>query len=180
MGNPNDRIFLTSDLHLGHVNIIRCCNRPYKNVTEMNEDLIRKWNETVTESDRVYFLGDFALGNKEDIIHFGQRLNGRKVIVYGNHDHGNPNTYYQAGFEYVSKWPIVIQGKYILTHAPIWSNPMFADTGGLINIYGHVHDKVPEGERVTENSACVCVEQWNYKPVSLSAIEKEIRNIQRR
>ena len=52
-------LFFTSDLHLGHANIIRYCDRPFANVGEMDAELIRRWNETVGEEDVVYFLGDF-------------------------------------------------------------------------------------------------------------------------
>ena len=65
-------IFLTSDLHLGHANIIKYCNRPYRDVNEMNEDLINKWNQVIGDTDRVFFLGDFALGSKEDVIRWGK------------------------------------------------------------------------------------------------------------
>ena len=126
------KVFITADLHLGHANIIKYCNRPYKNVEEMNEDLIKKWNGTVNENDRVFFLGDFGLGSKESVIKWGHMLNGRKVLIYGNHDHQKPQVYYDAGFEYVSKWPIVIQNTYLLSHAPfklMWGGP-------LINIHG--------------------------------------------
>ena len=59
------KIFITADLHLGHANIIRYCGRPYRDVNEMNEDLIRRWNSVVSDNDRVFFLGDFALGDIE-------------------------------------------------------------------------------------------------------------------
>ena len=65
------RIFLTADLHLGHANIIRYCGRPYRDINEMNEDLIRRWNSVVTDNDRVFFLGDFALGDTEKTVRWG-------------------------------------------------------------------------------------------------------------
>ena len=166
----NPKIFLISDLHLGHENIINYCDRPFASVEQMNETLIKNWNATVGKNDRVFFLGDFALGSKEDTIKFGQRLNGRKVFIYGNHDHQKPQTYYDAGFEHVSKWPIVIQNTYLLSHAPFETS----ETGTLINIHGHVHNKmvIPT---ITKTSACVCVERWNYKPVELEEIRKRIK-----
>jgi calcineurin-like phosphoesterase family protein len=169
------RIFITSDLHLGHANIIRYCDRPYRDVNEMNEDLIRKWNNTVSKDDRVFFLGDFALGDREKTIRWGQRLNGRKVMIYGNHDHHSPQVYYDAGFEHVSKWPIVIQNTYLLSHAPFILRGDHDYWGPLINIHGHIHNKVEEGPTVSTRSACVCVERWDYRPVDLQILEKMIR-----
>ena len=76
-----------ADLHLGHANIIKYCNRPFSSVEEMNDALIRNWNNTIGKEDRVFFLGDFALGSKERVIEWGRMLQGRKVFIYGNHDH---------------------------------------------------------------------------------------------
>lgn len=174
------RIFLTSDLHLGHRNIIGYCNRPYFDVEEMNRELIANWNRTVSDNDRVFFLGDFALGSKDDVIRFGKQLNGRKVMIYGNHDHQKEAVYYEAGFEHVSKWPIVIQNRYLLSHAPMFdARAGGINIGALINIYGHIHDKIEQGLTIAETSACVCVERWDYKPVELSVIDKAIKKIGR-
>ncbi|MBP3898083.1 MAG: metallophosphoesterase [Mogibacterium sp.] len=174
MNDP--KIYITSDLHLGHANIIKYCNRPYEDVEEMNDDLIRRWNETVRDNDRIFFLGDFALGSAEQIIKWGNMLKGRKVMIYGNHDHHKPIVYYNAGFEHVSKWPIVIQNRFLLSHAPMFAgSDSGVDPGNLINIHGHIHDKTEQGPTIGASSACVCVERWDYAPVDLSILDKEIR-----
>lgn len=173
------KIYLVSDLHLGHANIIKYCNRPFDTVEEMNEKLIQNWNDTVRDDDRVFFLGDFALGDKKKTIAWSQRLNGRKVMIYGNHDHQRPKVYYEAGFEHVSRWPIVIQNRYLLSHAPFEPQDGKADRGALINIYGHIHDKVEQGKTVTLCSACVCVERWDYKPVELEYLKRKMKESER-
>ena len=53
-------IFVTSDLHFGHANVIKFDNRPFQNVEEMDRALIALWNETVSKRDTVYILGDFS------------------------------------------------------------------------------------------------------------------------
>lgn len=78
--------FFTSDTHFGHANIIRLCNRPFKDVNHMNEEIVRRWNEVVSEDDIVYHLGDVALGTFADSINYVSRLNGYKILVPGNHD----------------------------------------------------------------------------------------------
>ena len=166
------RTFLIADLHLWHSNIIKYCNRPFANAEEMSNKLIQNWNNTVKAEDRVFFLGDFALGTRDTVIKSGQRLNGRKVLIYGNHDKYKPQVYYDAGFEYVSRWPIVIQNKYLLSHAPFSHDGNQDYSGPLINIHGHVHDKMEHAPTISSKYVCVCVERWDYKPVNLAVIEK--------
>lgn len=79
-------IFFTSDTHFGHANIIKYSSRPYKDVEEMNEDLIKKWNSKVGNCDVVYHLGDFSFGSPSDAIRILDRLDGRICYIRGNHD----------------------------------------------------------------------------------------------
>lgn len=55
-------VFFTSDTHFNHANIIRFCNRPFKDVSHMNEAIISNWNRVVGPEDIVFHLGDFCLG----------------------------------------------------------------------------------------------------------------------
>lgn len=77
-------IFFISDLHLGHANIIKYCHRPFETVGEMNNEIIRRWNKTVSKGDTVYMLGDLCMGN--DPGRWINRLNGHIKFVKGNHD----------------------------------------------------------------------------------------------
>ena len=78
-------IFFTSDSHFGHARIIELCRRPFSDVNEMNEVLIQRWNSVVGPGDTVYHLGDFFMGPKETVF-LRKRLNGRIVLIKGNHD----------------------------------------------------------------------------------------------
>lgn len=78
--------FYTADLHFGHANIIRYCKRPYASVAEMDADLVVRWNTVVSEADRVWVLGDVAMGNIEGSLLRVNELNGQKLLVMGNHD----------------------------------------------------------------------------------------------
>lgn len=74
-------IFYISDTHFGHENIIKICNRPYQNIQEMNEDIIKRWNNKVKPEDNVYFLGDFTYKTSScDAIEVLKRLNGKKTF----------------------------------------------------------------------------------------------------
>jgi calcineurin-like phosphoesterase family protein len=77
--------FFTSDPHYWHANIIKFCARPYADVEEMNEALVRNWNEIVRPEDTVIVVGDFSLAFRS-VETFTRRLNGRKILVAGNHD----------------------------------------------------------------------------------------------
>lgn len=83
-----DNLYFTSDLHFAHSNIIEHCNRPFRDVNEMNTALIINWNNTISKNDIVFILGDFCwkMGNKAE--EFAKQLNGRKILILGNHDLG--------------------------------------------------------------------------------------------
>ena len=81
-------IFYTSDQHFCHENILGLCNRPFGSLAEMEEALVRNWNEKVRGDDTVYILGDLFYGsrNKAHIETILQQLKGRKHLITGNHD----------------------------------------------------------------------------------------------
>ena len=103
-------VYLSSDEHLGHANILRYAARPYDNIWHMNEDIIAKHNKKVPEKDSLWIcLGDFAFvrgdsGNTltEQLRNFVQRFNGeKKVLIIGYHDRQHIGQYLAAGFDYV-------------------------------------------------------------------------------
>lgn len=80
-------IYFTSDLHLGHNNILKFTGRPYDSMEEMNRELIRNINFRVTKNDWLYILGDVSHHIlPEQTNQLLARINGRKVLVRGNHD----------------------------------------------------------------------------------------------
>lgn len=80
------RTWFSADLHLGHANIIKYCDRPFSSVEEMNTEIIARWNEKVSPHDTAWLLGDVALGAIDETLPLLARLNGRKYLVAGNHD----------------------------------------------------------------------------------------------
>lgn len=78
--------FVTSDHHFGHARISELAGRPFGSVDEMNDAMIERWNALVGPDDVVLHLGDLALGPIDDSVGLTVRLNGRRLLVPGNHD----------------------------------------------------------------------------------------------
>jgi calcineurin-like phosphoesterase family protein len=176
--------WLTSDHHFGHKNIIEYCNRPFADVAEMNEGLVVAWNERVSSSDIVYYLGDFSL--KSTLMEqFAPRLNGRKILVAGNHDSCHPSNHdgtfkklalYKKYFDEVVdelQW-----SEFLLHHMPYYDDdddrfPEFRPINeGKILLHGHVHQRwLTNGRQIN-----VGVDVWDYAPVS----EEQIRALAKR
>lgn len=79
-------IFFTSDLHFCHDKPFIWGPRGFDNVEEMNEAIVRNWNETVADDDDIYVLGDLILKDNETGIKLWKKLRGRKHVIIGNHD----------------------------------------------------------------------------------------------
>ncbi len=86
-------ILFTSDTHFFHERVIQYSNRPFKDKEEMNEFMIQQWNRKVSPQDTIYHLGDFSFASKEKTERVLQRLNGKKILVLGNHDKGMKELY---------------------------------------------------------------------------------------
>jgi len=163
--------WLTSDTHFFHANIIKYCNRPFKDAIEMNEELVKRWNSVVKPNDIVHHLGDFCFGKKENVLEILPKLNGKIDIVLGNHDHHKIDFYYKAGFHRVYDKPIVLRNFFILSHAPLeW----ISNDGPYANFFGHVHDSSVY-KTVTSRSLCACVERWNYTPIKWEDAVEEMK-----
>lgn len=165
----DSNVWFIADTHFYHTNIIKYCNRPFTNAEEMNKVIVQNWNNTIKQKDKVFLVGDFGLANKNKLIEIGNQLNGRKTLILGNHDNESKQTYYAAGFEYVSRYPVIFEDFYIISHLP-----QFVQEDGLyVNIFGHVHDN-PIYKDVSKRSFCVSAERINYTPIEFQTILKRI------
>lgn len=133
------KTFFTSDLHFGHKNVIRFDNRPFTSVEQMDETIIRNWNNKVSHKDLVYILGDISWHNDKKTCEILERLKGCKVLIKGNHDrlHGNTKKYFEEIADYKE---ITLPGNIHITlcHYPI----VFFNRHhyGAYMFYGHVHN----------------------------------------
>lgn len=138
------RILYIADLHLGHNNIIKHCNRPFKDADEMDAVLIQNWNNTVRNDDEVYILGDVCYTKGSiSTIDYLKKLNGRKYIIIGNHDydiiHNRKGNQYPEAIGVFNYLEVKDNGrKVVMSHYPMveW-NGFFR---GSIHLFGHIHN----------------------------------------
>ena len=141
-------IFLTSDTHFNHNNLIGMCPESrghFSNVEEMNETIIQNWNEIVPLDGIVYHLGDLCMGKAEDIPNILERLNGHIILIRGNHDYGKRRKIYEeCGVEIKDIDYISYNGMYfVLSHIPIgneeYMEMLVGPNGEIWNLHGHTH-----------------------------------------
>ena len=168
-----DKLFFTSDTHLGHFNICKYCHRPFQSRSEMDQTLIANWNSVVPEDGIVVHCGDFMLPHENNIkeyMKYLNKLNGRVLLLRGNHDIIELLTSNEKLISVQDKAMIEVDSiKIYAEHYPC------AAFNGDYHIYGHVHtlsDGICYGmdaealkamKRVTYD---VGVDQNNYTPVS--------------
>lgn len=179
----------TSDTHFSHANIIRYCDRPFRDVREMNEALVQNWNAIVATDDVVYHLGDLALGQDIELqIALTSRLHGDKRLVPGNHDRiaasfeGRRDAdkfrpmYEEAGWRILpEEFEHTIGGhRVVVSHFPYIGDTQEHDRhvpfrpvdNGLPIVHGHVHTLFAERGRQFN----VGVDVRHYVPVAESVI----------
>ena len=163
-------IFFTADSHFGHARIIPLCQRPFADVTEMDETMIRRWNEVVSPDDEVWHLGDFAFYRDARAESVFWRLNGRKSLIIGNHDEDNAAVL-ALPWQRVEKYVLVkVEGEPVfLCHYPMLSWPKFSK--GAIHLYGHMHGLFA----ATRSAADMGVDVWDFRPQSMEAIRRRLR-----
>jgi len=134
-------IFYTSDLHLGHTNVIRHCDRPFSNADEMDAALIKNWNDKIHSYDTVYIVGDFLFRAKRPVEEYLSELKGKKHLIVGNHDkYWMKKTDMDQWFESVSPMLFIFDRNRTATlcHYPMMSWPGLSKGGYMI--YGHIHN----------------------------------------
>lgn len=144
----------------------------------MNETLIEKWNSCITPSDTIIHFGDFFMGRAEDIQPILSRLNGRIILLRGNHDYSKRVAEYEKGgvivkdIEYIS-----YKGLYfICSHIPIGNKEcmehLIGANGEIWNLHGHTHQNTNFGE--VPHTYHVGVDSHNMMPISLKEVWRDI------
>lgn len=168
-------VFLVSDTHFGHSNICKFTRddgsklRPWETSEEMNEAMIKLWNDTVRPNDKVYHVGDVVIKRKD--LEILDRLNGDKVLIRGNHDIFKLSDY--------AKYFRDIRGthkmdKFIISHYPI--HPESISHWCSCNIHGHTHYRNVLNSDGSEDIRYfnVSVENTEFKPILFEKVKKII------
>lgn len=171
-------IWVTSDTHFNHANIIKYCNRPFSSVEEMNEALINNWNNVISHDDTVYHLGDFAMGDKSLIPEILGCLNGHIHFIMGNHDNLNIiNNLVEKNLLKSIFWEEVIKiGKktIIMNHYPFGSLPDPLSNNPVIQLHGHVHSTPDKPWIGLDNQYDIGVDNNNFAPINLCDVLEKI------
>lgn len=166
-------IWLISDTHFNHTNIIKWGERPFADALEMNETIRENWNSTVKDGDIVYHLGDVYMGKypgEEGMEAFLRSLKGQKRLILGNHDNGLDQVL-QKVFKKMTVWRMFVEYGVILTHVPIHSDSFRHKCS--VNIHGHTHlnDVLNADGTNDERYVNVCIEKTNYFPINIDSLK---------
>lgn len=173
--------FLVSDTHFGHAGVCKFLRedgtklRPWDDPNEMDEEMIKLWNDTVRPNDKVYHLGDVVINRKA--LSILDRLNGDKVLIKGNHDIFKLEDYTKY-FRDIRSYHVV--NGMILSHIPVHESNLYRFG---TNIHGHLHEKRVTmldtylSEKVIDPRYFnVCVERTDFRPISLEKVFEMIKD----
>ena len=135
-------IYYIADIHFRDQKIFDKCARPFQSLAEMEEAIISKWNQKVSDEDTIYVLGDIGKDNDPSTISIFKKLKGHKHLIVGNHDHDMLEDIKKSNvFESIKFIDLILDGsnKVCLCHYPLMDWMEFNREGLLV--YGHIHNK---------------------------------------
>lgn len=165
------KTFLIADTHFGHRNILTFKRtdgtplRDFPDIDTHDEYLIRRWNSVVSAEDKVYHLGDVGFKSFSKLASILERLNGRKVLIKGNHDGFKLSQYHQYFTDVRGTHQL---DNFILSHIPIHPQSLSRWKG---NIHGHVHANTLSDSLYIN----VSVENINYTPIDFEEIKERFK-----
>jgi calcineurin-like phosphoesterase family protein len=156
--------FFTADEHFHHVSILRHCDRPFPNVEEMNEEIIRRFNARVGKGDVTVHCGDFCWRSEEHAKEIIRRLHGSHIFLKGNHDRWLKKN------KHIEKiWHRTINGTRIVAcHYAM--RTWHQSHRGSLHVHGHSHGTLPRYGR----SMDVGVDTNDFYPYSFEEIRYEL------
>lgn len=174
------KYWFTADYHLGHENIIKYCNRPFKSLEHMNTEIIRRHNERIKPEDVVFHIGDFCFKNTSDkgegikicALDWEKQLNGKIIHIKGNHDKNNST---KSLIEFL----IINYGHY---RVQLIHNPEDINVKYNWHFIGHIHDhwkfrkikrNLYAGDPEIIYLINVGVDVWNFYPHTFEEIIKK-------
>ena len=182
-----EKFYFTADSHFCHSNIIKYCKRPFANIAENDEEIIRRWNEKVPEDGIVFHLGDVAFGDPERVDNILERLNGTIYLVIGNHDWRRIVNNHKWRFEMMTQQINMKIGKrhIILNHYPMLAfSGAWRGEDATYQLFGHVHTSPYTDEGLDQqrmkylftSQYDVGVDNNNFTPISWKEVDQIINN----
>lgn len=185
LSTKDNQVWFTSDTHFSHYNIIKYCDRPYKNIQDMNDNIIKSWNSVVGKNDIVFHLGDFGFASISTLQSIRNQLNGKIYLIRGNHDWKTINRCNEHIFDGVyQQLTIQVDGQRIyLNHYPYlcFSGSNRWGKNSVWELFGHVHSK--PNMKGTDKSRLVMlyptqydvgVDNNDYRPISFNEVKEKI------
>lgn len=182
-------LFFISDTHFGHRNMVEKFTLPdgskardFTSVEEMDELLIKNWNDRVKPQDHIYHLGDVTMHRQIGQIAHSvlDRLNGHMRLLPGNHDVDKIENYLKW-FKKIYTYRVI--DRMLFTHVPVHPESLGSFSTNIhANIHGHTHHRNLKTETVVDHKGYgdkkrrvpyinICVEKTNYTPISLEEIK---------
>lgn len=165
-------VFVWSDIHFGHNNIIKYSNRPFATVDHMNESLMNNYKAVVGDDDIVIWGGDIAFMPADRTNAIVGSLPGYKVLIVGNHDfqRRSDNMCEFTCFDEVHICMSLHTDDLdiLVTHYPLQQVP--GDTS--FNLHGHIHTALIPGNKHYN----MCVEHVNYAPANINSFIERMRS----
>jgi calcineurin-like phosphoesterase family protein len=193
--DSKDKVYFASDYHLDHKSVIKFDQRPFKNVNEMNDELIKRWNDVISDDDIVFYLGDLShRSSPKRVKYLIDQLNGKIHLIKGNHDKDHDLNKIKDRFESIGHYmDLYVRDndvsqdffqQIVLFHYPIysWNRAHY----GSWQLHGHCHQSLVSTDfgkefykRKVLDMGC---NAWDYKPVSYETIKdimskKEIKSV---
>lgn len=166
------KIYVWSDIHWGHGNIIKYAKRPFPDKSLMNACLIGNYQNVVRPEDIVIFGGDIGFMKENDINHILSQLPGYKIQIVGNHDIDRSGKVMDLAFDERHLCMVMdvddadVSYQLLFTHYPMDNVPP-----GCVNVHGHIHDNLANPWNIN-----ICVEHTNYQPKPLKEVLAQARS----
>ena len=163
------KIFFTSDMHIGHKNVLKLSDRPFDSIEQHDKAIIDNYNKVVGKDDLCYILGDISWNQSlNEYKRIFSQLNGQKYVILGNHD--SKKSLLRCEKEGlilgVSESKIIRYGTkfFYLSHYPCreWAGYF----RGYYHLYGHTHANLDDFKQSTD----IGVDCWEYEPVGIDEV----------
>lgn len=176
-------VWMTSDLHFCHDREFCWYPRGFNSVYEMNDAIVKNWNEIVNTDDDIYVLGDLMLNDNDMGLKLIKQLKGKIHIIRGNHDSDERMRLYADCYNVIeiSEGKFLRIGKYhfYLSHYPCITNNYDLNkplSARMINLCGHTHTTNPFIDANKGLIYHVELDAHNIYPVEINKIIDDIKN----